>query len=59
MRVLVDTNILARAAQLTHSMSASASQITHILTLDPLDFQGFAGISVLTPTDVLAAPTTP
>ena len=152
MRVLVDTNILARAAQLTHSMSVSASQatnelakrgeelicipqicyefwvvatrpaqanglgmdtqsvtselvrlqqamtflndppslfkewftlvkqyaiigkrahdarlvaamhlhqISHILTLNPQDFQNFAGITVLTPADVLSSSSTP
>lgn len=30
-------------------------QITHILTLNPQDFQSFAGITVLTPVDVLSS----
>lgn len=32
--------------------------ITHLLTLNAQDFQGFPGITVLTPTDILS-PTTP
>jgi len=34
-------------------------QITHILTLNPTDFQSFAGITVLTPADVLSSTPTP
>jgi predicted nucleic acid-binding protein len=34
-------------------------QITHMLTLNPRDFQSFAGITVLTPADVLSSSSTP
>lgn len=56
-RLYVVTGKRAHDTRLVAAMQLH--QITHMLTLNPQDFQSFAGITVLTPADVLSSTSTP